>query len=59
MPEVCQPKDQGGLGIMNTKMMNIALMVKWIWRLYTENPEDSLLLRTIREKYPGALCSQF
>jgi hypothetical protein len=35
-PEVCQRKDQGGLG-MNTKLMNIALMVKWIWRLYTQN----------------------
>jgi hypothetical protein len=30
---VCRPKAFGGLGILNTKRMNIALMVKWIWRL--------------------------
>jgi hypothetical protein len=28
--EICQPKNQGGLGVMNTKAMNIALMSKWI-----------------------------
>jgi hypothetical protein len=39
---------------MNTKMMNIALMAKWIWRIYTENLEDSLWLRIIRSNYPGA-----
>jgi hypothetical protein len=27
-PEVCQPKDQGGLGIINTRLLNIALMKK-------------------------------
>jgi hypothetical protein len=36
--EVCQPKYQGGLGNMNTKQMNIVMMVKWIWWLYTKNP---------------------
>jgi hypothetical protein len=40
--EVCQPKDQGGLGITNTKIMNIALMVTWVWCLFTENPENTL-----------------
>jgi hypothetical protein len=38
-PEVCLPRDQGGHGIMNTKLMNIALMVKWIWRLFTEQSD--------------------
>jgi hypothetical protein len=51
--EVCQPKDQGGLGITNTKVLNIALMVKWVWRLFTENPADTLWHRIIRAKYPG------
>lgn len=27
---VCRPKDQGGLGIINTKIMNECLLVKWI-----------------------------
>jgi hypothetical protein len=31
---VCKPKELGGLGILNTKLMNIALMLKWIWKLY-------------------------
>jgi hypothetical protein len=41
-PEVCKPKDQGGLSIVNTKIINIALMVKWIWHLLTDNPETTL-----------------
>jgi hypothetical protein len=52
--EVCKPKEQGGLGVMNTKLMNISLMVKWIWRLFTEQPEASLWHRIISAKYPGA-----
>jgi hypothetical protein len=37
---ICQPKNQGGLGVMNTKLMNIALMAKWIWRIYCEENSD-------------------
>jgi hypothetical protein len=33
-PEVCRPKDQGGLGVINTRFLNIALMTKWIWILF-------------------------
>jgi hypothetical protein len=39
---------------MNTKLMNISLMVKWIWRLFSEQPESSLWHRIIYAKYPGA-----
>jgi hypothetical protein len=57
-PEVCRPKDQGGLGVMNTKLMNIALMAKWIWRIFAESPANSLWLCIIKAKYPGLLmCS--
>jgi hypothetical protein len=35
--------------------MNIALMFKWVWRIFTENPADCLWLRIIRAKYPGAV----
>ena len=28
-----KPIDQGGLGIINTKIMNECLLVKWIWRI--------------------------
>jgi hypothetical protein len=32
--DVCRPKDCGGLGIINSKKMNTALMLKWIWKLF-------------------------
>ena len=28
--EVCKPKDQGGLGVISSKRMNIALLSKWL-----------------------------
>ena len=31
---VCRPKDQGGLGIINTRIMNDCLIVKWIWKIF-------------------------
>jgi hypothetical protein len=40
---------------MNSKIMNISLMVKWIWRLFNENPSDSLWHRIIKAKYVGAM----
>jgi hypothetical protein len=48
---ICQPKSQGGLGVMNTKFMNIALIAKWIWRIYREENSDLLWLRLLRAKY--------
>jgi hypothetical protein len=30
---VCLPKDQGGLGILDLDIMNIALLSKWFWKL--------------------------
>jgi hypothetical protein len=32
-PDVCQPKDQGGLGISNLEYRNTSLLCKWLWRL--------------------------
>ena len=37
---LCLPKDYGGLGILNTRIMNETLLTKWVWRLYKEDPED-------------------
>jgi len=36
---VARPKDQGGLGIINTKLMNECLLVKWIWKIMQEPNE--------------------
>jgi mannosylglycoprotein endo-beta-mannosidase len=48
---ICQPKSQGGLGVLNTKLMNIALIAKWIWRIYRAENSDLLWLRLLRAKY--------
>jgi hypothetical protein len=49
--QICQPKRQGGLGVMNTKAINICLMAKWIWRMLARQDNDLLWLRLIRAKY--------
>jgi hypothetical protein len=46
---VCRPKEAGGLGLLNTKMMNIALMLRWIWRLYQN--EEGLWVDLLKAKY--------
>uniref|UniRef100_A0A452YYS0 Reverse transcriptase zinc-binding domain-containing protein n=1 Tax=Aegilops tauschii subsp. strangulata TaxID=200361 RepID=A0A452YYS0_AEGTS len=51
--EICKPRDQGGLGIMSSKRMNIALLTSWLWRI--SNGEGGLWLRIIQRKYP---CGQ-
>jgi hypothetical protein len=35
-PTICWPKAMGGLGFLNTKKMNISLLLKGVWRLYQE-----------------------
>jgi hypothetical protein len=42
--DICQPKSHGGLGVINTKAMNIAVMSKWIWRIYSGENEELLLV---------------
>ena len=49
-PGVCRPKECGGLGHTNTKNMNIALMLKWVWKLYQE--DNSVWHAFVRAKYP-------
>jgi len=29
------------LGIINTRIMNEALLAKWIWRIFRDNPDDA------------------
>ena len=36
----CLPKDFGGLGILNTRLLNVALLLKWVWRLYNGEAND-------------------
>jgi hypothetical protein len=48
---VYRPKAFGGLGILNTKFMNITLMLKWVWKLYQRG--DGLWADLIRANYLG------
>jgi len=48
---VSRPKDQGGLGIINTKVMNESLLVKWIWKIHQQ--PDELWYRILQAKYLG------
>lgn len=45
-------KDFGGLELLNTRNMNIALLEKWIWRIYENNPND-VCCQLLRRKYMG------
>ena len=47
-PDVCRPKECGGLGILNSKLMNEALMIKWIWKIYQL---DTIWASIIKAKY--------
>ena len=56
---VCLPKDFGGLGIINTWVMNESLLLKWVWRLL-QNSRDDKCCQLLRAKYlqrkPIMLC---
>lgn len=34
---VCSPKDQGGLGISDLEKRNIALLTKWLQKLFNDH----------------------
>lgn len=36
LEKVCLPKQQGGLGLISLKQMNLVLIAKWWWRCYNE-----------------------
>jgi hypothetical protein len=46
---VCRPKQFGGLGIVNTQILNECLMTKWMWKLYHQ--KESLWVRLLTVKY--------
>jgi hypothetical protein len=50
--DICQHKSQGGLGVIDTKAMDVALMAKWIWRIYSEQSSYLLWLKKLlKTKY--------
>jgi hypothetical protein len=45
---LCQPKDQGGLGILDLDVQNTVLLSKWLYKLLTT---DGMWQQLIRNKY--------
>jgi len=48
---LCQPKEQGGLGILNLNAMNIALLSKWWYKLLTS---EGIWQQILHNKYIGS-----
>ena len=46
---VCRPKDYGGLGVLDTRTMNICLLSKWFWKM--NMAKDELWFRLLKAKY--------
>ena len=49
MDTICRPKNQGGLGMINTKHMNDSLLVKWIWKIL-KGP-NTIWYKLLKAKY--------
>lgn len=47
-PVICQPRDQGGLGVTDISIKNICVLCKWLWKLETS---DGIWQQLIRNKY--------
>jgi hypothetical protein len=45
---ICQPKDQGGLGIQNIDVQNRYLLSKWLFKLINE---DGIWQNLLKRKY--------
>ena len=48
---VCKPHEFGGLGIIDLKLFNLALLGKWIWRLGSD--KGGLWKEVLVSKYGG------
>jgi hypothetical protein len=35
--DVCAPIDQGGIGVISSRHVNVALMMKWVWRILKDD----------------------
>ena len=47
--QICQPLSSGGLGILNLRLFNRALLGKWLWRF--GNEREALWRQVILSKY--------
>jgi hypothetical protein len=49
LDELAKPKDHGGLGFTETRLMNMCLLLKWIFKL--EKGDDDMCCNLLRKKY--------
>ena len=49
--KVCESGDAGGLGVINIKLFNVALLGKWIWRIGSS--KGGLWKKVLESKYGG------
>jgi len=49
--KVCEPREVGGLGILNLRLFNVALLGKWIWHLCSD--KGGLWKEILKSKYGG------
>jgi hypothetical protein len=47
--DLCTPKECGGIGILASRRMNVALMRKWVWRILRD--DGGLWLQLVKAKY--------
>jgi hypothetical protein len=53
--DVCRPKEEGGLGVRDLRLMNISLLTKWRWRLLVSR--DLLWKSVLEAKYGAGISS--
>lgn len=53
---VCQPKESGGLGVKDIRVMNLSLLAKWRWRLLSG--EKALWKEVLVERYGDKVCAK-
>ena len=41
--DICMPKDYGGVGIITSRRMNVALMLRWVWRILRGKGDEGVL----------------
>jgi hypothetical protein len=46
---ICLPKEQGGLGVKNLELFNVALLSKWKWRFLDDG--EAVWLDLLRFRY--------
>ena len=49
MDTICRPRIQGGLGLVNTRLMNECLLTKWIWKIVKGS--DETWYKILQAKY--------